>query len=92
MKKVFATCANVSSGVVKNTCRLPWGWSDNLHFVSTYWMRCAVPTSSPSPPPATIVFIMADSLCAPHVYAMQAPELSIRREKTEQRWCVKQKK
>ena len=43
-------------------------------------------------PPATIVFIMADSLYAPHVYVMQAPELSIRREKTEQRWCVKQKK
>lgn len=91
MKKVFATCANVSSGVVKNTCRLPWGWSDNLHLVSTYRMRRAVPTSSPSPS-ATIVFIIADSLYAPHVYVMQAPELSIRREKTEQRWCVKQKK
>lgn len=66
MKKVFATCANVSSGVVKNTCRLPWGWSDNLHLVSTYRMRRAVPTSSPS---ATIVFIMAEAymprMCMP---------------------------
>lgn len=59
------------------------------HLMSIFRIRCAVPTSSPS---ATIVFIMADSLYAPHVYAMQAPELSIRREKTEQRWCVKQKK
>ena len=91
MKKVFATCANVYSGVVKNTCRLPWGRSDIPHLMSIYRIRCAVPTSSPSPS-ATIVFIMADSLYAPHVYIMQAPELSIRREKTEQRWCVKQKK
>ena len=54
------------------------GRSDIPHLMSIYRIRCAVPTSS-SPPSATIVFIIADSLYAPHVYAMQAPELSIRR-------------